>query len=274
MQNEIATIKEISYFKKAGGNSIVSLTNMGIGPDPLFLQRVSLSTGINIIAGSGYYRRIAQKNSVVSKKSDQIAREIIHSINTGIGNTKIRAGIIGEIGTSSPLQPFEKESLIGAVKAQQVTGAALNIHPEVWGHTHLDLLDIVENAGGDLTRTVLSHMDELTDSDYHLKVAERGVYLSFDTFGSEFVCDGTSEPKDEDRISCLLALLKAGYKDKIVLSHDICYKVQLKEYGGKGYDHILVNIIPRLKEMGVGDSEIRNMLVDNPEHILAFKLQK
>jgi phosphotriesterase-related protein len=274
LQNEIATIKEISYFKKAGGNSIVSLTNMGIGPDPLFLQRVSLSTGINIIAGSGYYRRIAQKNSVVSKKSDQIAREIIHSINTGIGNTKIRAGIIGEIGTSSPLQPFEKESLIGAVKAQQVTGAALNIHPEVWGHTHLDLLDIVENAGGDLTRTVLSHMDELTDSDYHLKVAERGVYLSFDTFGSEFVCDGTSEPKDEDRISCLLALLKAGYKDKIVLSHDICYKVQLKEYGGKGYDHILVNIIPRLKEMGVGDSEIRNMLVDNPEHILAFKLQK
>jgi len=268
LNSEIEAIEEISLFVQEGGRSIISLTNEGLHPNPLQLKRISLELKINIIAGSGYYRYIAQDPTTLTMKADAIADSILVSINNGIDGTDILPGIIGEVGTSYPLHPFEEQSLIGSAKAQQQSGLALNIHPEIWAHGHLDVLDIIERAGGDLTRTVMSHMDELVEPDWHRKVAERGAYLSFDTFGSEFVCDGIAEPTDEQRIDCFIRLIESGFIKQLLISHDICYKVQLRRFGGKGYSHVLTSIIPRLMERGVSKQEIHQITVENPKRVL------
>jgi phosphotriesterase-related protein len=116
----------------------------------------------------------------------------------------------------------------------------------------------------------MSHVDEVVDIDWHCKIARRGVYLSFDTFGSEFSYDGVEEPRDSDRIACLLTLLERGYADRLVLSQDICYKIQLEKTGGKGYSHILSNIVPQLRKAGVSEVELHKMLVENPRKILSI----
>jgi phosphotriesterase-related protein len=203
-------------------------------------------------------------------KSEQILDEILKSLQVGIGSTDVKAGIIGEIGSSVPLHPFERESLIAAAKAQRKTGVAINIHPDIWEFGHIDVLDILEAAGADLNRIVMSHMDEVVDTDWHCRIAERGVYLGFDTFGSEFSYDSVDEPRDSDRIGCLLDLLARGYVDQILLSQDICYKIQLGKYGGKGYTHILSNIVPHLRKAGVSEGELQKILVENPRKILSI----
>lgn len=268
LENEDEAIKELSYFKKAGGNAVIALTSRGLHPNPVKLKNVSLRTGINIVTGCGFYRHIAFSKDELEMKSDEMADEIIKSLQVGIAGTDIRAGIIGEVGTSYPLHPFEEESLIASAKAQRYTGAPINVHPEVWEHGHLDVLDILEKAGADLTKTVMSHMDELIEPDWCSSVAQRGVYISFDTFGSEFICDGISEPRDDDRIYLLLEMLGKGYEDKIILSHDICYKVQLKKFGGRGYDHIFNNILPSLSKRGVPQSVLQKITVENPKRLL------
>jgi phosphotriesterase-related protein len=202
--------------------------------------------------------------------SDQLAEDITKSLLVGIGNTDVRAGIIGEVGTSFPLHPFERESLVAAAKAQRQTGASVSVPPDVWAHGHLGILEILENAGADLGRVVVSHMDELIDTEWHRRVAERGVYLSFDTFGSEFDFDGVLEPRDSDRIKCLIDLLDVGLCDRIVLSQDTCYRIQLRKHGGHGYGHILTNIVPTLRDRGVSQDEITKMLVENPIRLLAM----
>ena len=270
LDDEQVAIEELNKFRALGGNTVVDLTSSGLGPESLKLRRISINTGVNIVAGCGYYSHIAQSPSVLLMKSDQMADEIIKSLQVGIGQTDVRAGIIGEVGTSVPLHPFERESLIAAAKAQSKTGVAINIHPDVWGLGHLDVLDILETAGADLHRTVMSHMDEVIDTDWHCKVAERGVYLGFDTFGSEFSYDGVEEPRDSDRIRCLLALLERGYVGQLLLSQDICYKIEQSKYGGNGYSHALLNILPRLKSVGVSESELLKMLVENPLKILSL----
>jgi phosphotriesterase-related protein len=203
-------------------------------------------------------------------KSDEIAEEIIESLLEGIDGTDVLAGIIGEVGTSVPLHHFERESLIAAAKAQSKTGAAISIHPDVWGRGHLEVLDIIENAGADPHRTMMSHMDEVTETRWHCEVAKRGVYLNFDTFGSEFSYDGIQEPKDTDRIKSLVTLLDKGYVDQLLLSQDLCYKIELTKYGGYGYSHILSNIVPHLKTYGVSERELSKMLVENPAKLLAI----
>jgi phosphotriesterase-related protein len=113
-------------------------------------------------------------------------------------------------------------------------------------------------------------MDEVINTDWHCKVAERAVYLGFDTFGSEFSYNRVEKPRDSDRIRYLLALLERGFDDQLLLSQDICYKIEQGKYGGKGYSHVLLNIVPRLKSGGVSESELLKMLVENPRKILSI----
>jgi phosphotriesterase-related protein len=42
----------------------------------------------------------------------------------------------------------------------------------------------------------------------------------------------------------------------------------LHHYGGKGYDHILTNIVPQLKQAGLDDKTIQTLMVDNPCKLL------
>ncbi len=263
-------ISETSVFRQLGGNTIVELTNIGLGPQPLKLLELSNSLGINIVAGCGYYRHIAQSESVLTMKADELSENIVKSLEEGIEESDVRAGIIGEVGTSFPLHPFERESLLAAANAQAQTGVAINVHPDIWGRGQLEILKILELGGADLNRTVISHMDEITDSKLHLEVARRGVYLSFDTFGSEFDIDGVSEPRDEDRINCLLTLLEHGYVDKVLLSHDVCYQIQLSQNGGRGYGYLISSIVPTIKRQGVSSVEIDKMLTENPARLLAI----
>ena len=65
-------------------------------------------------------------------------------------------------------------------------GAPLAIHPGRDAHAPFEILDILEQAGADISRTVMSHLDRtfFNDEDY-IKLAKRGCYLSLDQFGIE-----------------------------------------------------------------------------------------
>lgn len=271
LNDEDVAVNELTHFSSLGGGALVDLTTVGLAPDPVRLRNVSVRTGLKLIAGCGYYRHIAQTPGALAKTSEVMTAEIMTCLLDGIAGSSVRAGIIGEIGTTCPLHPFEAASLIAAAHAQRLSGAAINVHPDVWERGHFDVLDVLERAGADLSKTIVSHVDEIVDPDFHARIAERGVYLSFDTFGSEFTFDGTEEPRDTDRITCIQRLLDKGYAAKILLSQDVCYKIQLTAFGGRGYGHILENVVPSLRAAGVGSVEIMQMLVDNPARVLAIE---
>ena len=65
-------------------------------------------------------------------------------------------------------------------------GAPLAIHPGRDPLAPFEILDILEQAGADISRTVMSHLDRtfLNIEDY-TKLAKRGCYLSLDQFGIE-----------------------------------------------------------------------------------------
>ena len=57
---------------------------------------------------------------------------------------------------------------------------------------------------------------------------------------------------------------------QLLLSHDIAYKSSLVKYGGYGYHHLLVNVVPRLRAKGVDDDGLGRLLVENPTRAFAF----
>jgi phosphotriesterase-related protein len=75
---------------------------------------------------------------------------------------------------------------------------------------------------------------------------------------------------DWQRIGCIKELIDNGYLDQLLISHDIFNKTDLRRYGGFGYDHIHVTVVPLMRMYGITDEEIHSMLVDNPRRILQF----
>lgn len=263
---------DLRRYRAAGGTSLIDLTTKGLAPDPAAAVALSKATGLHVVAGAGYYRRRCLPDAVDDLSEDALADELERAVREGLPGTHIRAGILGELGTATPIQPFEERQLRAAARVQRDTGVGINVHPAIWGHEHLRIIDILEAAGADLSRVAISHCDELVEPEWHAKIAERGVMLCFDTFGAEGLSDsdGSQEPRDSERLDCLRRLLDAGRAGQLLLSHDVCTRLQLHRYGGWGYDHILVSIVPGLRRAGIAEADIDRMLIDNPRRLLAM----
>ncbi|HEX78438.1 MAG TPA: aryldialkylphosphatase [Dehalococcoidia bacterium] len=280
--DEELAIKELQLYKLAGGHSLVDVTNIGLARDPMALRRIARATGLNIIMGSGYYAGPAHPPEVEGKTEEEIAEEIVHDIMVGVADTGVRAGIIGELGCSWPLMDSERKVLRAGARAQQLTGAALTIHPGRHESAYREVLDFLGNAGADLSRTIIDHFDRcLFDRDRRLKLVEdcakTGCYIEYDLFGWEGYYPfalapqaGFDLPNDRQRVDDISRLIDRGYLNQIVVGQDMCMKMRLCRYGGHGYAHILDNVLPRMRDHGISDEAIHTILVENPRRVLTF----
>ncbi|GAH00758.1 unnamed protein product, partial [marine sediment metagenome] len=208
---------------------------------------------------------------------EEIAREIINDIREGISGTDIKAGVIGEIGTSEEIHPNEKKVLIASAKAQSETGVAIITHTYPWGKKGLEAINILEKNGANINKVSINHIDVEIDIEYCKKIMDSGAYIEFDDFGKEYFIDkryrgfaGGVFARDIERVDTIKKLIELGYIDKILLSCDICLKTLLHKYGGWGYDHILKNIIPMLKEKNITDDQISKLIKDNPKEFISI----
>ena len=277
--DEEMAIRETMRFKKAGGGTIVDMSCNNIGRNPKGLVNVSKATGLNIIMGTSYYvgESYTPEMKMDSRTAEDIAQEFIRDITVGVGDTGIKAGVIGEIGTSWPVKEGEGKVLRAAVMAQQETGAVVNVHPGGSQDAASWCLKVLEEAGADLSRVVFSHMTRTFPIDARsarARLADKGCYLEYDIFGH----DGSYPPfmadhdvgNDAIRISQIRELIADGYLDKILISQDICYKINLSSYGGGGYALIPTVVIPVMLNRGMTEEQIHTITVENPKRALTF----
>jgi len=284
-------IEEVAAFKRAGGGTIVDCSVEGIGRDPLGLRSVSAATGVHIVAPCGWYLARSHPPQVAQLSEQELAAVLIRELTQGIGDTGVRAGIIGEIGVGQPMygqsfvgldasgardgiDPAEEKVLRAAARAQAETRAPISVHIWNYGPNRLALraLEVLQQAGADLERVIICHLDTRTDLEYVLAVLDRGAYAEFDTFGQEAYLDigRTQFARDTERVAVVAELVRRGLAERILLAHDICTKTQLRHYGGWGYSHLSEHIEPRLRWAGVSDAAIHTMRVANPARLLAY----
>jgi len=275
LYDEQLAIKEGLRFKYAGGDSVVELTPINVGRDPLALTRISRATGLNIIMGSSYYVDASMGPEMDAKSEEEITEEIVKDINYGVGDTKVCAGIIGEIGCSWPLTKNEMKSLRASARAQSLTGAPLNIHPGHHEDSPGEIIRILDEAGSDISRVVMSHIDRtVRKPENRSQLAKTGCYLEYDLFGREGYYPPERRiidlPNDHYRLNEISQLIDDGYLKQILISQDVCNKGQLCTYGGWGYDHILRDVVPVMRLKGFSEEVIHTILVENPKQLLVF----
>jgi phosphotriesterase-related protein len=267
--------EEVAEFVSAGGNCIVELTTSGINPSPAGLERLSADLNLHIVEGCGWYVHRSHPEWIEIASTDEIEADLLATVEKGFDGPGVRPGIIGEIGTSETLFPCEERVLRGAARVARRTDTPINIHahpPEL--PVIMRILDVLEEEGHDLRRTSISHLDEITDLDYHTKVLERGVITGFDSFGQDGYFTPTWKSlSDLEKATTLAKLIELGYEDQLVLSQDMGKKHYLLRFGGMGYDHVIRRVVPRLRSaFGIGDEVIDKLLVSNPRRLLTRHL--
>ncbi len=266
-------VAELLEFHEQGGGTIVEATSVGLGRDPERLRAIAARGATNVIMGCGYYVHAFHPPGLAARTRDDIAGEIVADLTTGVGETGIRAGVIGEIGMSWPVHEVENTVLAAAAQAQAETGVALLIHPGRHRDAPFEHLEVVVAAGGDPERTIMSHVDRtLLGHEDVLRLAATGCVLEFDLFGTEssyYPQDPTVDlPNDGGRVRAIRELVGAGYGEQIVISQDVCRKTQLLRYGGEGYGHILRRVLPLMGARGLSVDDIRQITHGTPRRLL------
>lgn len=262
MQDERLAAIELQRLADAGGRTLVDVTSGGIGRQPEMLRRVSEATGLQIVMGSGWYRHPFLDRAYFDNHStDEIADEIVHDIEVGVGETGVRAGIIGEIACDRVITAAEERSFRAAARAHLRTGVTISTHAARWP-VGMAQMDILRQEGVDPRRVIVGHSDTVHDPEYHVALAERGAWVEFDNVDGDSAYDNALE------IEFILNLVRAGQLGRILLSQDICLRSQFATYGGIGYTFLLTTFVPMLREAGLSDEQLTIILEENPRRAL------
>lgn len=266
-------LAEVLAFVHSGGRTMVEVSPIGLGRDPEALLRLSRAAGLNIVMGGGWYTPAFHPADMDERTVDELADVIVRDVVVGADGTGIRSGVIGEVGAETvPLTDNELKSVRASGRASRVTGAPVTFHVGGVGEEKFRVLDILAEEGVAASNVVLGHgMDVLANPSFGARVLARGVFVEFDFLASPGSPWGhlvlTSDHKIARGID---ELIERGHAHQILLGHDVCQKIQLKRYGGQGYDYIPRYFLPALRRLGVSEEALHTIMIDNPARALVF----
>ena len=282
------TVRELRYFKEAGGGLIVNPLGRGIRrSNPEALVKISKESGVHVVAGTGYYIYSTLRDDEKRLDEEEMTELCIKDIRDGIDGTGIRAGVIGEIGALGEMDAGECKILRAAAKTASATNASIILHTACpstlydsdkmmsWKERTCRVIDFLESNGADPGRIVVGHPDvsEMNPFEDQVEILKRGVILEYDNFGQEHPYDreNTYALTDWTRIQNIIRFIELGYLNSIVMATDLWQKIQYREYGGWGFDHIISNVIPMMKRCGVSDKEVEQIMISTPTRLLMIE---
>ncbi len=254
---------EVLLYKQAGGGTLVDVTPMACGRDPVKLATISRDTGVHIVMGTSWYRAPYYPENINKVTTRDLTSILVDEISNGYEDSGIRPGIIGEIGIDKRwIQGSEERVFRASARAAIQTGLSITTHTPP--HCAEMLFELLEEEKVDSSRIIFGHMDNTLEIDYFLSVLKKGVSVELDLIGLQHL------NTDQRRADLVVKLIRLGYVDKILLSMDVYTRPQLKTNNGLGYGYLIETFLPRLRAAEVSEEEIEIMTRKNPARHLEF----
>ena len=273
-----AASERLTALKQRGVDTILDMTVPGIGRDPALVARAVEGTGLKVMFATGYYTydnlpfpfhyRGPQK---MIDGDDRLLESLFEKdVTEGIGDTGIRAAVL-KVATDAQGMTEDVERLTRAIaNVHTRTGTVICTHTHAQTQRGLDQQRIFKEHGVDLGRVMIGHSNETTDLEYLEKVIENGSYVGWDRCGLDIIVPL------EAQLDTLAELCKRGYAERLMLSHD---KASFMDWFSDAeidaavpnwhYAYIHNGVLPGLRERGVSDDQIEQILMRNPRDFFA-----
>jgi phosphotriesterase-related protein len=246
---------------------------IGIERSPLLMQEVSIKSGVQIIATTGFHRPCfyPADHFLFSETAEQLAKRIVSEITDGMFDysvkqpTSVKAGLVKWTSEYHYIPPVMQKAAEAAALAHHQTGVPILTHTE-HGTCGLEQIALMKKYGVKPSAMILCHTDRNPDLYLHKEIAQTGAYL---------VYDGVARTKyypDSVIIDLIRSMCREGFRNHIMLAMDCGTRTIWRHYGyGPGLDYLLRVFVPRLRRVGFSEDGVQQILVKNPASALCFR---
>ena len=280
-EKAIATaVEALTALRALGIETMVDLTVPGLGRHIPRIQRVAALVDMNIVVATGYYTfkdlpsyfQTHGPGRMVDVP-DPLPAFFIKDITTGIGDTGVKAALIKVATDAHGMTPDVERVMRAAATAHLETGATISTHTHVEHFTGRDQQKYFASQGVSLEHVVIGHCGDSTDIDYLRELMDNGSTIGLDRFGMEQVLP------DELRVNTLVTLCELGYADRLTLSHDAgIFSINTpplwRARVAPNWHHANISsrILPMIRERGVSDDTIHQIMVINARRVLTGRV--
>jgi len=251
--------------RSKGVGVLIECSSIGVGRNVTIVDLVARESGLPVVVPTGVYGRdnfAPPEHRDMTE--DQLTTLFVQEIRDGIEDTGVKAGFIKIATGSSAMTPLEEKFLRAAGRAASATGAAIASHTPVSSNAsrQIAVLQSIDPA----IRLIWVHAQSENNRDIQRQLASRGVFIEFDSLGS-------NPGQDPTLITAIKDLLAAGYGERILLSHDAGWYQPGSLNGGtqRSYTYLIDTFIPKLRDAGIDDATIRMITETNPIRAFAFR---
>ncbi|HEY3976701.1 MAG TPA: phosphotriesterase-related protein [Streptosporangiaceae bacterium] len=281
-ETEVAAAHDrLAQLKRSGVDTILDMTIPGLGRDPALVLRAAAGTGLRVMFATGFYTfdqlpfpfHYHGPDGFLDGDDRLLESLLERDVTEGIGDTGIRAAVIKLVTDAQGMTPDVERLARAVARVSLRTGALICTHAHAPTRRGLDQQRIFAEHGVDLSTVVIGHSSETTDLDYLQQIIDAGSYVGWDRCGQHM------EVPLESQLDTLAELCYRGNASRVVLSHD---KASFMDYWTSAeidkcmpdwqYTYINDGVLPGLRDRGVPEGDLEQMLVRNPREFFARSL--
>ena len=252
-----------------GVKTICDPSCMNHGRDIGFLKRVAEDTGLQIVACTGIYTYNELPQHFKNRDEDYMAEVFAHDIEEGIQGSEIKAAFLKCAVDEQGITDDVGKVLRACARASKRTRRPIMAHSHPGTHRGLEIMDVLDEEGVDPATVQVAHTGDTDDLDYIEQLLERGPFIGMDRYGVDIIL------AEDKRNATVIALLERGHAGRMFISADACaefdwFPVEMIERGQPNWrsTHVFDGVVPALREAGMTDDELGEMMVENPKRWL------
>jgi phosphotriesterase-related protein len=268
-----AAISDAGAVRGHGVQTVVEPSAMFLNRDAAFSKRVADQSGLNVVLATGVYTYDHLPQALLNRDEEGVAAIFVHELEHGIQGTAIKPAFIKCAADQPGLVPGVEKIHRAAARASVQTGKPIMAHSHPASGTGLEQMRILAEEGVDPAKVQIAHTGDTDDLDYIEKLLDTGCWIGMDRYGLDIFLP------THKRQDTTLALLERGYAERMFLSQDYCSTIdwfprevqdylKANEVPDWSMTFLFEKVIPELKERGMSDAQLDQMMVQNPKRWL------
>jgi phosphotriesterase-related protein len=266
-------IADARAVRSHGVATVVEPSALFLTRDAAFSKRVADESGLQVVLATGIYTYDHLPQPLMTRDEDGLADIFVYEIENGIQGTGIKPALIKCAADAAGVTPNVEKVHRAAARASNRTGKPIMAHSRPASGTGPEQMEIFIDEGVDPALVQVAHTGDTDDLDYIERLLETGCFIGLDRYGIDIYLP------TENRQATTLALLERGYADRMFIAQDYCstldwFPRELQDYlkanevPDWSMTFLFEKVIPELKERGMTDEQLDQMMVENPKRWL------
>jgi phosphotriesterase-related protein len=266
-------ITDARAVRSHGVATVVEPSALFLTRDAAFSKRVADESGLQVVLATGIYTYDHLPQPLMNRDEDGLADIFVYEIENGIQGTGIKPAFIKCAADAAGVTPNVEKVHRAVARASNRTGTPIMAHSRPASGTGPEQMRIFVDEGVDPALVQVAHTGDTDDLDYIERLLETGCFIGLDRYGIDIYLP------TENRQTTTLALLERGYADRMFIAQDYCstldwFPRELQDYlkanevPDWSMTFLFEKVIPELKERGMTDGQLDQMMVENPKRWL------